>query len=199
MTAIEEPPQADRSRSTLLALCTGTRRACGDTCGSWGPTPPRPTTSRRRRSWRSRGPSLSSATSGRRPATCAWLPATSCWHCGASRTAKSSTVELEAADSVWAAAAGPDGSLAGYLDALRDCVEQLEGRAREAIDLHYRERAGREAIADATRNAARRREDAAAAHAASASRMRRAEIEDRNEPLTSAATKVSAARPNKKR
>src|SRR6187200_2920641 len=26
-----------------------------------------------------------------------------------------STVELEAADSVWAAAAGPDGSLAGYL------------------------------------------------------------------------------------
>ena len=39
-----------------------------------------------------------------------------------------STVELEAADSVWAAAAGPDGSLAGYLDALRECVEQLEGR-----------------------------------------------------------------------
>ena len=59
-----------------------------------------------------------------------------------------STVELEAADSVWAAAAGPDGSLDGYLDALRDCVEQLEGRPREAIDLHYRDGASREAIAD---------------------------------------------------
>jgi len=58
-----------------------------------------------------------------------------------------STVELEAADSVWAAAAGTDGSLAGYLDALRDCVEHLDGRARQAIDLHYRESAGREAIA----------------------------------------------------
>lgn len=59
-----------------------------------------------------------------------------------------STVELEAADSVWAAAAGPDGSLSGYLDALRDCVEQLEDRPREAIDLHYRNGASREAIAE---------------------------------------------------
>ena len=59
-----------------------------------------------------------------------------------------STVELEAADSVWAAAAGPDGSLSDYLDALRECVEQLEGRARQAIDLHYRDGAGREAIAE---------------------------------------------------
>ena len=57
------------------------------------------------------------------------------------------TVELEAADSVWAAAAGPDGSLSGYLDALRVCVEQLEGRPREAIDLHYRHGESREAIA----------------------------------------------------
>jgi len=57
------------------------------------------------------------------------------------------TVELEAADSVWAAAAGPDGSLNDYLDALRDCVEQLDGRPREAINLHYRDKAGREAIA----------------------------------------------------
>src|SRR5947207_1082433 len=47
-----------------------------------------------------------------------------------------STVELEAADSVWAAAAGPDGSLTTYLDALRDCLEQLEGRARRVVDLH---------------------------------------------------------------
>jgi RNA polymerase sigma-70 factor (ECF subfamily) len=58
-----------------------------------------------------------------------------------------STVELEAADSVWAAAAGPDGSLGGYLEALRDCVQQLEGRARQAIELHYHDQAGREAIA----------------------------------------------------
>lgn len=57
------------------------------------------------------------------------------------------TVGLEAADAVWAAAAGPDGSLSGYLDALRECVGGLEGRARQAIDLHYAERASREAIA----------------------------------------------------
>jgi RNA polymerase sigma-70 factor (ECF subfamily) len=60
-----------------------------------------------------------------------------------------STVELEAADTVWASAAGLDGSLAGYLDALRECVEGLEGRARRAIDLHYRDNASREAIAAA--------------------------------------------------
>ena len=59
-----------------------------------------------------------------------------------------STVELEAADSVWAAAAGPDGSLTTYLDALRDCVEQLEGRAHEAVNLHYWAYASREAIAN---------------------------------------------------
>jgi RNA polymerase sigma-70 factor (ECF subfamily) len=58
-----------------------------------------------------------------------------------------STVQLEAADSVWAAAAGRDGGLTRYLDALRGCLEELEGRARLAINLHYRARAGREAIA----------------------------------------------------
>ena len=57
------------------------------------------------------------------------------------------TVELEAADSVWAAAAGSDGSLTNYLDALRDCLDTLEGRARQAIDLQYNDHAGREAIA----------------------------------------------------
>ena len=36
---------------------------------------------------------------------------------------------------------------ARYLDALRDCLEQLEGRSRAAIDLQYREHASREAIA----------------------------------------------------
>jgi RNA polymerase sigma-70 factor (ECF subfamily) len=59
------------------------------------------------------------------------------------------TVELEAAESVWAAAAGPDGSLAAYLDALGECVAGLEGRSRQAIDLHYRDGADREAIATA--------------------------------------------------
>ena len=58
------------------------------------------------------------------------------------------TVELEAAESVWAAAAGAAGSLAGYLDALADCLTKLEGRSREAIDLQYREAASREAIAE---------------------------------------------------
>jgi RNA polymerase sigma-70 factor (ECF subfamily) len=59
-----------------------------------------------------------------------------------------STVELEAADDVWAAAAGCDGNLTGYLAALTDCLAELEGRAREAVELHYRENASREAIAE---------------------------------------------------
>lgn len=58
-----------------------------------------------------------------------------------------STVELEAADGVWAAAAGADGSLGDYVEALRACLEKLEGRARRAIDLHYRVGASRAAIA----------------------------------------------------
>jgi RNA polymerase sigma-70 factor (ECF subfamily) len=57
------------------------------------------------------------------------------------------TVELEAADTVWAAAAGANGSLNAWLDALRECVDGLEGRARQAIDLHYHDQASREAIA----------------------------------------------------
>jgi RNA polymerase sigma-70 factor, ECF subfamily len=59
-----------------------------------------------------------------------------------------STVELEAADSVWAAVTGPSGDLTGCLDALRECVEQLDGRCRQVIDLHYRDGFGREAIAE---------------------------------------------------
>jgi RNA polymerase sigma-70 factor, ECF subfamily len=57
------------------------------------------------------------------------------------------TVELEAAESVWATAAGPDASLSMYLDALRDCLAAVEGRARQAIDLQYAEEASRETIA----------------------------------------------------
>ena len=60
-----------------------------------------------------------------------------------------STVELESAETVWAAAASSDGSLSEYLDALRECVEQLEGRARHAVIMKYRENYGRESIAAA--------------------------------------------------
>jgi RNA polymerase sigma-70 factor (ECF subfamily) len=58
-----------------------------------------------------------------------------------------STVGIEAADRVWAVAAGPAGDLTRYLDALRECVSQLEGRGRQAVDLHYRQDLDREAIA----------------------------------------------------
>jgi RNA polymerase sigma-70 factor (ECF subfamily) len=57
------------------------------------------------------------------------------------------TVSLEAADRVWAGATGPAGDMTNYLDALRQCVSQLEGRGKQAIDLHYSEGLGREAIA----------------------------------------------------
>jgi RNA polymerase sigma-70 factor (ECF subfamily) len=57
------------------------------------------------------------------------------------------TVDLEAADSVWATAADADGGLDGYLDALRTCLDELQSRPRQAIDLHYREGSGRETIA----------------------------------------------------
>jgi DNA-directed RNA polymerase specialized sigma24 family protein len=42
-----------------------------------------------------------------------------------------------------------DVSLNDCVDALRDCVEQLESRSRMAVDLQYRVEAGREAIAAA--------------------------------------------------
>jgi RNA polymerase sigma-70 factor (ECF subfamily) len=58
------------------------------------------------------------------------------------------TVELEAADSVWAAATDSGGRLDDYLDALRLCLEGLEGRAKQAIDLTYRVGASRGAIAN---------------------------------------------------
>ncbi len=57
------------------------------------------------------------------------------------------TVQLEAADSVWAAAVDGGGGLDDYLEALRACVDGLEGRARQVIDLHYRVGASRGAIA----------------------------------------------------
>ncbi|QDU88138.1 ECF RNA polymerase sigma factor SigE [Pirellulimonas nuda] len=58
------------------------------------------------------------------------------------------TSAIEAADAVWAEAAQDDG-LSGWIGALRGCVAQLEGRARQAVEMCYRENAGRDAIAEA--------------------------------------------------
>ena len=64
-----------------------------------------------------------------------------------------STVELDAADSVWAesfdAERANGDAWDDHVEAARRCVEKLEGRARRAVDLMYREGAGREAIAQA--------------------------------------------------
>jgi RNA polymerase sigma-70 factor (ECF subfamily) len=55
-------------------------------------------------------------------------------------------VSLEAAEAIWAEAAGDDG-LESYLDALRECLAGIDGRARQAIDLQYRDNSSREQIA----------------------------------------------------
>lgn len=52
---------------------------------------------------------------------------------------------LDLADEVWARLTGDDG-INAYLDALRECLESLEGRARQAIELHYRENQSRAEI-----------------------------------------------------
>ena len=61
-----------------------------------------------------------------------------------------STVELEAAESVWAEATAGRG-IDDYVAALADCLEtglkQTDGRARQAIDQFYRDRRGRAEIA----------------------------------------------------
>jgi len=62
-------------------------------------------------------------------------------------TARAGVADLDLADEVWREFAGDDGGNA-RIEALRGCVEQLTGRAREAIDLHYREAASRLTIAE---------------------------------------------------
>jgi RNA polymerase sigma-70 factor (ECF subfamily) len=60
------------------------------------------------------------------------------------------TVSIEAAQTVWAQEIEARGWDA-YTDALRGCLEKLEkldGRARQAIDLSYRDGQGRETIAE---------------------------------------------------
>ncbi|MEK6235055.1 MAG: sigma-70 family RNA polymerase sigma factor [Planctomycetales bacterium] len=53
---------------------------------------------------------------------------------------------LDLADSVWAQFDRDDGGNA-FVDALRDCVDELDGRARDVIDRRYRENQSRTDIA----------------------------------------------------
>lgn len=54
--------------------------------------------------------------------------------------------DFDAAEAVWQER-GAD-RWDDQIDAIRDCVGTLEGRAKQAIDLQYRDKAGREAIAN---------------------------------------------------
>ena len=53
--------------------------------------------------------------------------------------------ELDVADEVWDRLAGDGGD--AMLDALDECLKHVNGRARQAIDLQYRQELSREAIA----------------------------------------------------
>lgn len=55
--------------------------------------------------------------------------------------------EMEVADEVWNRLSPGGGN--HLLDALDDCLEHVNGRAREAIDMHYRDGQSREKIAAA--------------------------------------------------
>jgi len=55
--------------------------------------------------------------------------------------------DLDIAETVWAGA-NPDGTGNDYLDALDDCLEQLNGRARAAINGRYRDGRSRAEIAE---------------------------------------------------
>jgi RNA polymerase sigma-70 factor (ECF subfamily) len=61
---------------------------------------------------------------------------------------EASTVELAAAEDVWAALT-PEGDSSVQMDALAACYESLNGRARDAIDRFYRRGESREEIATA--------------------------------------------------
>jgi RNA polymerase sigma-70 factor (ECF subfamily) len=56
--------------------------------------------------------------------------------------------DLDRAERVWQRFAGDDGG-ESYLDALRECVGSLDGRARQAIDLRYQDDRSRAEIATA--------------------------------------------------
>lgn len=54
---------------------------------------------------------------------------------------------FEAAESVWAAAEQTGGGFEGQVLALRECVDKLDGRAREVIELAYKQDLGRTEVA----------------------------------------------------
>ena len=56
------------------------------------------------------------------------------------------TVQLEAAESVWAEVAAEDG-LSDYLSALRSCISQLRDRSRQVVALRYEQGLSREEVA----------------------------------------------------
>ncbi len=58
------------------------------------------------------------------------------------------TVELDAAERVWATTVGTS-SMDALLATLAECLETLEGRARQAVDLFYRDSRGRSEVATA--------------------------------------------------
>lgn len=58
------------------------------------------------------------------------------------------TVDLDAADAVWGQAFEDANPWEDHLEAARGCVEKLDGRAKRAIDLAYRQGEGREAMAE---------------------------------------------------
>lgn len=55
-------------------------------------------------------------------------------------------VDLEAAEEVWARTIGANGS-DRYVEALRECLGELSGRLRRAVDLRYADDASRDEIA----------------------------------------------------
>ena len=58
------------------------------------------------------------------------------------------TVQLEAAEQVWAGTA-PEAGMNGILTTLAECLKTLDGRSREAVHLFYREDLSRKAMASA--------------------------------------------------
>jgi len=55
--------------------------------------------------------------------------------------------QVEVADEVWDRHSFADESPTAYVDALRVCMERLDGRARRLLDLTYRDGLGREQAA----------------------------------------------------
>ena len=58
------------------------------------------------------------------------------------RRGDGATIDLEAAEAAWVAFARDDGG-DGHLQALRQCLDELDGRARQAVRLQYEEHKSR--------------------------------------------------------